>query len=66
MSFLVYQVGCIECQVSSYAIKVTETLKEAVDVAEKHPSTWDTEGGEGFLVIIDLQQCKTVFKLAYK
>lgn len=43
--FLVFQVGCIECGVSSYPIKVTDTLKEAKAVAENHPSTWDSEGG---------------------
>ena len=58
--FLVYQVGCIECGVSSYPIKVVETIEEAEDIADKHPSTWDTEGGDGFVTIIDLEKCTTV------
>jgi len=41
-NYLVYQVGCIECGVSSY------------------PSTWETEGGEGYVTVIDLHTCKTV------
>jgi len=60
MKYLVYQVGCIECGVSSYPIKVTQTLEEAEDVAEIHPSTWESEGGEGYVTIIDLLKCKSV------
>lgn len=60
MSYLVYQIGCIECGVSSYPIKVCETREEAQQVAKSHPSTWDSEGGEGYVTIIDLQQCETV------
>ena len=52
--FLVYQVGCIECGVSSYPIKVCETEDEANDIAENYPSTWDTEGGDGYIDVIDL------------
>ena len=58
--FLVYQVGCIECGVSSYPVKVCETIEEAESVRDKHPSTWDTEGGDGFVTIIDLDNCKVV------
>lgn len=60
MSYLVYQVGCIECGVSSYPIKITETLQEAEIVMSNHPSTWETEGGDGFVTIIDLETCKEV------
>lgn len=60
MSYLVYQVGCIECGVSSYPIKICETREQAQQVADAHPSTWDSEGGEGYVTIIDLQQCETV------
>ena len=59
--FLVYQVGCIECSVTSYPIKVCETLEEAETVAKQHPSTWESEGGEGFVTIIDLETCKSVW-----
>jgi len=60
MKYLVYQVGCIECGVSSYPIKVVETIEEALDTAEKHPGTWDSEGGDGYVTIVDLESCKTV------
>ena len=60
MKYLVYQVGCIECGVSSYPIRVTQTLEEAREVAKAHPSTWETEGGDGYVSIIDLLKCKTV------
>jgi hypothetical protein len=59
-NYLVYQVGCIECGVSSYPIKICETLDGARATAKAHPSTWDTEGGDGYTTIIDLQACKTV------
>jgi len=58
--YLVYQVGCIECGVSSYPIKTCATLEDAQVVAKAHPSTWETEGGEGYVTVIDLQECKTV------
>jgi hypothetical protein len=60
MNYLVFQVGCIECGVSSYPIKVCETLEEARAVAADHPSTWKSEGGDGYITIIDLQNCKEV------
>ena len=58
--FLVYQVGCIECGVSSYPIKKVDTLEEAQGVAKDHPSPWDSEGGDGYVTIIDLDTCQTV------
>lgn len=58
--YLVYQVGCIECGVSSYPIKTCATLEDAQAVAKAHPSTWETEGGEGYVTILDLEECKTV------
>lgn len=58
--YLVYQVGCIECGVSSYPIKTCATLEDAQAVAKAHPSTWETEGGEGYVTVIDLQECKTI------
>jgi hypothetical protein len=58
--YLVYQVGCIECGVSSYPIKTCATLEDAQVVAKAHPSTWATEGGEGYVTIVDLEGCKTV------
>ncbi len=57
MKYLVYQVGCIECGVSSYPIKVVETVEEAKKIMESHPSTWESECGEGFVTIIDLENC---------
>lgn len=66
MNYLVFQVGCIECDVSSYPIKVCNTLDEAINCAENHPSTWDSEGGEGFVTIIDLKECKDIFYIRKK
>lgn len=60
MPYLVYQVGCMECGVSSYPIRVCETLQEAEAVQNNHPSTWDSEGGDGYVTIIDLKTCKAV------
>lgn len=60
MKYLVYQVGCIECGVSSYPVKVCENLSDAKEVAENHPSTWKTEGGDGFVQIVDLEFCEVV------
>lgn len=57
MPYLVYQVGCIECGVTSYPIKVTETPEEAIKVAKDHPSTWESEGGDGYVTIINLNDC---------
>lgn len=61
MKYLVFQIGCIECGVSSYPIQTTYTLEEAKRIAENHPSTWDTEGGEGYAIVIDLEACTTVW-----
>jgi hypothetical protein len=58
--FLVYQVGCIECGVSSYPIKTCKTVEDALVIAKAHPSTWETEHGEGYVTVIDLKECKTV------
>lgn len=60
MRYLVYQVGCIECNVSSYPISTADDLDEAKRIARDHPSTWSTENGDGFVTIIDLEKCETV------
>ena len=60
MKYLIYQVGCIECVVSSYPIKVVETIEEAKRIRDAHPSTWESAGGEGFVTIIDLENCVEV------
>ena len=51
--YLVVQVGCIECGVSSYPIGFFETIKEAEEAKKNHPSSWDTEGGESEIYIWD-------------
>lgn len=56
--YLVFQVGCIECGVSSYPIKCVASLDEAQEIAKNHPSTWSTEGGDGYVTIIDIENCK--------
>lgn len=55
MKYLVMQIGCIGCGVSSYAIKTTETLEEAQKIKGDHPSTWESEGGDGYVTIINLE-----------
>lgn len=57
MKFLVMQIGCIECGVSTYPIKIVAAYEEAVEIAKNHPNTWETEGGEGYVLIIDLEEC---------
>ena len=58
--YLVYQVGCIECGVSSYPVSKHESLEDARSAAKSHPSTWETEGGDGYVTIIDLDTLKEV------
>lgn len=58
--FLVFQVGCIECGVSSYPIQVCDTLEAAKLVKAAHPSTWESEGGDGYVTIIDLDNCNEI------
>jgi hypothetical protein len=60
MRYLVFQVGCIECGVPSYPVAVCTSLVEARDAAKAHPSTWDSEGGDGFVCIVDLSSCALV------
>ena len=59
-NYLVFQVGCIECGVSSYPVSLWDTLEEAKQARDSHPGTWETEGGEGFVTIVDLRTCETV------
>ena len=49
--YMVVQIGCIECGVSSYPIGIYDTLEEARKVKEVHPSTWENEGGDGYVEI---------------
>ena len=49
--YMVVQIGCIECGVSSYPIGIYDTLEEAIKVRESHPSTWESEGGDGYVEI---------------
>lgn len=49
--YMVVQIGCIECGVSSYPIGVYDTLEEAEQVKMAHPDTWDSEGGDGYIEI---------------
>lgn len=60
MKFLVMQIGCIECGVSTFPIKVTDSYEEAVKIAKAHPNTWDTEGGDGYVMVVDIDNCKDV------
>ena len=49
--YMVVQIGCIECGFSSYPIGLYDTLEEAKKVKEANPSTWVSEGGEGYVEI---------------
>ena len=46
--YMVVQIGCIECGVSSYPVGIYGTLEEARKVRKAHPSTWESEGGDGY------------------
>lgn len=58
MKYLIMQIGCIECGVSSFPIATAKTLEEAQAIAENHPDTWETYGGDGYVMVIDLETCK--------
>ena len=49
--YMVVQIGCIECGVSSYPVGLYDTLEEAQNAKEAHPSTWESEGGDGYVEI---------------
>ena len=49
--YMVVQIGCIECGVSSYPIGIYNTLKKAKKVRKAHPNTWDSESGQGYTEI---------------
>ncbi len=51
IKYMVVQIGCIECGVSSYPLGVYDTLEEARKVRKAHPSTWESEGGDGYVEI---------------
>ena len=54
--FLVVQIGCIECGVSSYPIALVDDKERADRVAAAWPSTWATEGGDGYVEVWDLSK----------
>ena len=58
--YMVVQIGCIECGVSSYPVGVYNTLEEAENVSRTHPSTWDSEGGDGYVEIWVINKDNTV------
>ena len=49
--YMVVQIGCIECGVSSYPVGIYNTLKKAKKVRKAHPNTWVSEGGQGYTEI---------------
>ena len=49
--YMVIQIGCIECGVSSYPIGIYDNLEEAEKVKEAHLSTWVSEGGDDYVEI---------------
>ena len=58
--YMVVQIGCIECGVSSYLVGVYDTLEQAKEAYEKHPSTWKSEGGDGYVTIWVINEDNTI------
>ena len=58
--YMVVQIGCIECGVSSYPIGIYDTLEEAQNIKEAHPSTWESEGGDGYVSIWVINEDNTI------
>ena len=48
---MVVQIGCIQCEVSSYPVGIYDTLEEEQNAKEAHTSTWESEGGDGYVEI---------------
>ena len=58
--YMVVQIGCMECGVSSYPVGIYDTLEEANEAYEKHPSTWESEGGDGYITIWVINEDNTI------
>ena len=58
--YIVVQIGCIGCGISSYPVGVYYTLEEANKAYEKHPSTWESEGGDGYITIRVINEDNTI------
>ena len=58
--YMVVQIGSMECGVSSYTVGIYDTLEEANEAYEKHPSTWDSEGGDGYVSIWVINEDNTI------
>ena len=58
--YMVVQIGCIEYGFSSYPVGIYDTLEEARKVREAHPSTWQSEGGDGYLAIWVINEDNTI------
>ena len=61
--YMVVQIGCIECGVSSYPIGIYDTLEEARKVRKAHPSTWESEGGDGYVEIWAVSTAENFVKI---
>ena len=57
--YIVVQTGCIERGVSSYPIGIYDTLEEARKAREAHPSTWNSEGRDGYVKILPINEDST-------
>ena len=64
--YMVVQIGCIECGVSSYQLGVYDTLEEANEAYEKHPSTWESEGWDGYVAIWVINEDNTIGSIEWK
>ena len=70
--YMVVQIGCIECGVSSYPIGIYDNLEEAIKVKEAHLvlgtaraemvilKIWDINIGENFVDILPINEDNTV------
>ena len=58
--YMVVQISCKECGITLYPLGVFNTLEEAREVKENHPSTGNTEGGDGYVKIWFINKDNTV------
>lgn len=58
--YIVVQIGCIKCGVSSYQVGIYDTLEEAQNAKEAHPSTWKSKGGNGYVAILVINEDNSI------
>ena len=43
-----------------YPVGIYDTLEEAQNIKEAHPSTWESEGGDGYVAIWVINEDNTI------